>query len=88
MATNTYQKVSKSFLNFYCEKCDYKCSKQSLWNKHILTSKHINTYSDLPDTYQKVSQIYECNCGKKYIHKQSLYNHKKKCPYEENMDKN
>jgi len=88
MATNTYQKVSKSFQNFYCEKCDYICSKQSLWNKHCVTSKHLNTYSDLPDTYQKVSQIYECNCGKKYIHKQSLYNHKKKCLYEENMDKN
>ena len=84
MATNTYQKVSKSFGGFYCEKCDYKCSKQSLWNKHCVTSKHLNTYTDLPDTYQKVSQIYECNCGKKYIHKQSLYNHKKKCNYENN----
>ena len=26
--------------HFFCEKCDYKCCKQSEYNKHILTQKH------------------------------------------------
>ena len=86
MATNTYQKVSKISPQFYCEKCDYICSKKSLWDKHCLTTKHNNTYLCLPNTNQKVSQIYNCNCGKKYIHKQSLYNHKKKCLYNVNNE--
>ena len=25
---------------YYCEICDYKCSKKYNWNKHILTQKH------------------------------------------------
>ena len=27
---------------FYCEKCDFKCSKQSIFNKHLETVKHKN----------------------------------------------
>jgi len=84
METNTYQSISKSYTKFYCEKCDYNCSKQSLWTKHCLTTKHINTYQNLLDPYKKVSQNYPCKCGKNYLHKQSLYNHKKKCNYEHN----
>jgi hypothetical protein len=26
---------------FYCEKCDYTCEFKSLYDKHILTEKHI-----------------------------------------------
>ena len=25
---------------FYCELCDYKCSKKSNFNRHLLTGKH------------------------------------------------
>lgn len=75
-------KVSKSF---HCINCDYICSKQSLWDKHILTRKHRNvdkmlTNVDAQET--KVSKSYICNCGKIYNHRQSLYVHKKKCKNE------
>ena len=26
--------------NFYCEKCDFKCFKQSIYNTHLDTAKH------------------------------------------------
>ena len=34
------EKSPKISAKFYCEICDYKCFKQSEYNKHILTSKH------------------------------------------------
>ena len=34
-------KVS-NILNFYCECCDYKCSKKQNYNKHLSTEKHKN----------------------------------------------
>ena len=30
-------KISKMF---YCKSCEYSCSKQSEFNKHIVTAKH------------------------------------------------
>ena len=72
----TYQEGSKKFPTFECEKCDYICSKQSLWDKHCSTLKHKNTYFDLP---KGEKSFHICACGKSYNHKQSLYNHKKKC---------
>jgi len=50
---------------FECKKCDFKCSKQSDWNKHILTRKHNNdskmivTDSILTPKNAK----FECECG-------------------------
>ena len=72
------QKVSKVSNCFFCEKCDYKCSKQSLWDKHKMTAKHRmadpDLLLDLP-----VSPSFRCDCGKIYKHKQSLFKHKKDC---------
>ena len=34
--------VSKNNNVYYCEKCDYECSKSSHWKQHILTRKHQN----------------------------------------------
>ena len=73
----TYTKIAEKLPKFYCEKCDFKCIDQWVWNKHITTSKHKNTYhtytKDLPEKKNR------CLCGKEYMHRQSLYNHKKKC---------
>jgi len=61
---------------FYCEKCDYKCSKKFCWNQHILTSKHQNANSKL----MKANKEYACeNCEKKFKHQSSCSRHKKKC---------
>ena len=34
------EKSPKIAAKFICECCNYKCSKQSEYNKHLLTSKH------------------------------------------------
>jgi hypothetical protein len=38
---------------FYCEKCDYKCSKQSVFNQHLNTAKHKNATSMLQNICPK-----------------------------------
>ena len=68
----------KNAYKFYCKKCDFKCSKKSNYNQHLLTRKHNdikkNAFepTDLP-------KYFECKCGKIYKHKQSLFSHKIKC---------
>jgi hypothetical protein len=61
---------------FMCEKCNYNTSKKNDYDKHILTAKHQNVYQCLP-VNKSLSR--ECECGKTYSCKQSLYVHKKKC---------
>ena len=77
MLTKKTPKTNKLFL---CEICDFKCSKQSEWNRHLLTLKHVNIDKCLhvkrpTDLFKK----YTCHCGKEYSHRQSLHIHKKKC---------
>jgi hypothetical protein len=70
-------KISAKFI---CEKCDYKCCKQSEYNKHILTNKHKILHNPTLNPISEISEkIYECNCGKIYKHSSTLYTHKKKC---------
>ena len=47
----TTKNSHKSIMNFYCEQCDYKCSKNSDFNKHLSTAKHLRTTND----YENVS---------------------------------
>ena len=75
----------KNAENYYCKNCDFKCCKLSDWNRHIATRKHTDTYKILTnsnDFYAENANIintYICECGKEYKHRQSLWNHKKKC---------
>jgi len=74
----TNEKSPKVAQTFSCNYCDYKCFKQSDYNKHLLTLKHkirTNTNEKSP----KVATAYFCDCGKSYKHASSLWNHKKKC---------
>jgi hypothetical protein len=66
------------FLN--CELCDYKCSKQSDYNKHLLTLKHQKRTKGLQmDDNLSHTIIFKCTCGNQYKHRQGLWKHKKKC---------
>jgi hypothetical protein len=71
----TYKYLQKNADNFVCEKCAFVCSKKSNYTLHLLTLKHKNTATD----FQKNADTFDCVCGNKYKHRQSLYNHKKKC---------
>jgi len=60
----------------FCEKCNYKTIRKSQYERHLLTKKHKTTKI-------QQNQTYNCECGKEYTHRASLFNHKKKCNYKE-----
>ena len=76
---------------FFCEKCDFKCCKPSDWSRHTTTRKHKDTYKILTNSNEfyaenaNIINTYLCECGKEYKHRQSLWNHKKKCIPEQNV---
>ncbi len=68
---------------FVCEKCDYKCSKQSEWNRHISRQKHLKLTNIDDETNLATNKKYTCHCGKVYGYRQSLFVHKKTCKEKE-----
>jgi len=69
---------------FTCDKCNFICSKNSDYNRHLSTAKHkIRTIRT--DSYLERAKNYICYCGKEYKHASSLWNHKKKCKIQENI---
>ena len=72
-------KISKKII---CDCCNYNCSKQSEYNKHILTAKHKILQNPTLDNTKKTA--YLCHCGKSYKHSSTMYAHKKKCSVEDN----
>jgi hypothetical protein len=74
-----------------CKTCDYDCSYESEFRRHLLTRKHINrTIVEHNDTIKQeggpiiVNDEYDkdkfsCPCGKSYKARNSLWYHKKKC---------
>ena len=74
--------VAENDCKFICEKCDFKCCKQSNYEKHLITRKHqMNDKSSQNDDKQ-MPKKYECICGKEYKYRQGLFVHKKVCTYE------
>ena len=71
----------KNAEKYSCQTCDFICFKTSDWDRHQTTRKHKNTYKILPNTATDYADTldFSCLCGKKYKHRQSLFNHKKKC---------
>lgn len=63
------EKVSnKNVFLYYCNCCDYKCNKKSMWDKHILTAKHQKNEKVEKDGYfveevsKKNQRLFYCNC--------------------------
>ena len=88
--------MSKNADIYFCEYCDFKCCKKSNFLKHKMTLKHQNidkilTQMDIFNQSNHSSvNTFICKCGKHYKHRQSLFNHKKKCNLEkiEKIEKN
>ena len=75
----TYKILQKNANFFSCETCDFVTGNKFNYLKHLDTRKHkilTNTYKNLA---KDATSLYECLCGKKYKHRQSLYSHKKVC---------
>jgi hypothetical protein len=71
--TNIKTKNPKNPLTFFCDICDYVTSNKKDFNKHINTIKHINNK-------KSTEHNMICECGKTYINRSSLFNHRKVCP--------
>jgi len=72
---------------FECKKCQYICSKQSDFNKHLTTAKH-NASVELNDLEQNVAKTrqYICkHCNKIYEARNSLWYHEQKCIVNNNI---
>jgi hypothetical protein len=65
---------------FCCKKCDYSTSRQSHWDRHLLTSKH-----KMDNTW--ITKKYGCECGNEYSYKSGLAKHKNKCKKYQNSIK-
>ena len=77
-------KTPKNAKKYSCDACDFKCSKLSNYNTHILTAKHqmiTNGNINVDKKTPKNAKAFTCECGKEYKHHSSLWNHKKKCQY-------
>ena len=86
------KKTPKNAEIFICEDCDFKCCKNSEYNRHILTSKHKNRTllnkknaengenGENDENCENDENIFICNnCNKNYKARNSLWYHKKKC---------
>jgi len=83
--------VPESSENFNCLLCDYKTSRLSQYNRHILTPKHkklekSTDFNILSTKINKKSSEYKCECGKVYKERSGLWRHKKVCTYEKILD--
>ena len=76
------KKSPKISYKFICNICDYKCSKNSEYKKHLSTAKHKN----LTNPNKKSPLIYHCSCGKIYKHRSTLSAHKRVCNESPVMD--
>ena len=79
------KKSPKGPQTFNCEKCNFKCSKKSKYEMHLLTAKH----SLLTSVDRKVPKtVFVCECSKEYKSRQGLQQHKKKCNFIHNENIN
>ena len=77
---------------FVCELCDFKCCKESDWERHVLTRKHKKNdkMMTMDDNFTpknaNESKNYICSCGKDYSYRQGLWKHKRVCLQSKNSE--
>jgi hypothetical protein len=68
-------KKAKNAVNYYCEKCNFKCSKKSNYDQHLLTAKHKKEANG-----SIKPAVYICEfCEKQYKSRGSFWKHQQKC---------
>ena len=90
-------KVAKSSNCFYCEFCNFETDKKNNFDRHLLTLKHKKSKKNAKvakssqldnqsDDESPVSESYVCECcNKAYDARNSLWYHKKVCPFRNNV---
>ena len=69
-------KTPKNAKTFYCENCNFKCSKNSDWNRHIVTAKHKKEINGNDWKQKKRTCGY---CEKSFKTASGLWKHEQKC---------
>jgi len=69
-------KTPKNAKIYYCEKCNFKCSKNSDWNRHITTAKHKTEINGNDWKQKKRTCEY---CEKTFKTASGLWKHEQKC---------
>ena len=82
MLTEKLQKVAKEY---FCERCDYKCSNLFNFNKHCFARKHILLTKNENPLTEKLQKHVCSKCGKEYKSKQGLWSHNKTCISHDNI---
>ncbi len=85
------KKGEKGHGEYYCEKCDFKCSKKYSWERHIGTAKHAMEINgnDFGAKKGKKGQNYLCTkCTKCFNTNSGLWKHKKNCDANNNEEIN
>jgi hypothetical protein len=83
------KKGKKGHDDYYCELCDYICCKKYSWNRHLLTSKHIQeTNGNNLETQKGQHNICCENCNKEFKTRSGLWKHSKICISDDNKIQN
>jgi hypothetical protein len=64
---------------FVCETCDFKCSKQSDYDRHVVTNKHKRVTESNKKTPNSNPKTFVCICGNNYKYRPGLAKHKRTC---------
>ena len=70
--------INNKMFFFSCENCNYSTINKKDYKKHLQTKKHLS-YEIMMSTNIMIERNYKCDCGREYLHRSSLNNHKKKC---------
>ena len=73
---------------YCCDLCGVKTNHKAHYETHLLTDKHNKKIKYFIKFNKEINiSHHECNCGKIYNNRKSLFSHKKKCLYKEKEDK-
>jgi hypothetical protein len=80
-------KAQKDAIIFRCEKCDFECSKQSDWNRHITRRKHLKPQDDMIKAPKNAEHTCK-KCNRTYKYYSGLWKHAKICQTENEIINN
>ena len=69
---------------FHCLVCDFKCSYECDYKRHITSLKHKKLTNPNPNIREP--KLFKCVCGKQYKHAPTLSKHKKNCKGKQSQD--
>ena len=84
ITTMTTEKTPNENLVFMCKICEFSSHKYSDFERHMSTNKHTINSNSLNIVNKRVLH-YKCDCGKRFNHRATLYNHMKGCDGKEKI---